>query len=167
MTNSLTIQADKVAFMQAFNVMAKRLRASDIDEADLHTYFSALSHFPIWAIEQGADALALERGRRFFPTTAEWAEKIEHAIERRLREIAQGEREWKVYCESCQDSGWKPHECTPKTRCGRSFCTRAGESYSHEYVSVCPCREHNPTYQRDRAQVQERAMRGAKTLQRS
>lgn len=156
MTTTLVQPAEKVAFMQTFNVLAKRLRAQDIDAADLQTYFSALSHLPMWALEQGANALALERGRRFFPTTAEWHDAAQVAIERRLREVAQGERIWKLYCESCKDSGWKPQECTPKARCGRTYCDRLGETHSHEYFIVCPCRAHNPSYQREVA-----AMRAA------
>ncbi len=162
MSTALVPPADKVAFMQTFNVMAKRLRASDIDAADLQTYFSALCHLPMWALEQGADALALERGRRFFPTTAEWHDKAQDAIERRLREVAQGEREWKLYCDVCQDSGWKPHACTAKTRCGRRFCDRMGETYEHEYMSPCPCREHNPSYQRDVAATRAKAAQAGK-----
>jgi hypothetical protein len=147
-TTALVSAIDKKAFSQCFNVLAKRLRVADVDAADLQSYYTALSHLPEWALEQGATELAIEKGRRFFPTTAEWASAADAAIQRRLRESLSHGRVWQEECVSCHDSGWKEYHCTATSRCGRIWCEKNGERYTHDYYAVCPCRPNNHTYQR-------------------
>ena len=57
-------------------------------------------------------------------------------------------REWMDECRTCHDSGWKDYTCTVRQRCGRAWCERMGEEYSHTYYAACPCRAGNATYQR-------------------
>lgn len=141
--------ADKKAFAQCFNRLAKAKRAKDIDAADMQIYYTVLSSYPLWAIEEAA--FELMRTPTFgFPTTDVWVKQIQAEIARRQREmLSHRQREWKDECLTCKDSGWREHHCTQQTRCGRKFCAQLGEKHEHTYYSACPCREHNSTYRRN------------------
>lgn len=53
---------------------------------------------------------------------------------------------WHDECEDCRDTGFRFHQCGVNGRhCGHRIC-RTG----HDFVSVCPCRPTNRTYQRSR-----------------
>lgn len=56
------------------------------------------------------------------------------------------DREWKYYCESCSDTGWRSWACVeaavtrqpwlPKMACGREV-----DHAAHEWAEPCPCAE--------------------------
>lgn len=137
----------KPAFAQCFNRLAKALRATDIDGATVQIYFDALADLPLWALEIGAVELS-RRGGSFFPTTAVWHEAARHAVEHRLREALAGGRVWREECMTCHDTGWRESACTAADRCGRLWCDKHGEAYTHDYYTACVCRATNRTYQR-------------------
>lgn len=144
----MTHAVEKQAFAQCFNRLAKAKRAKDIDAADLQIYYEALKALPLWAIEEAANEL--QRTTTYgFPTTDVWYQQADAEVQRRLRETLAHGREWKEVCQGCHDSGWKEYECRHLHRCGRPYCDRMGEKHAHSYFSACPCREHNPTYQRN------------------
>lgn len=145
---ALVPSADKKAFAQCFNRLAKAKRAKDIDAADLQIYFDTLKALPLWAVEEAANEL--QRTPTFgFPDAATWYQAADAEVKRRQRESLHQQRQWRDECHTCQDTGWKEHQCTNDTRCGRHFCTQMGEKHAHSYYSACPCREHNSTYRRN------------------
>lgn len=141
--------ADKKAFAQCFNRLAKAKRAKDIDAADMQIYYAVLSGYPLWAIEEAALEL-MKTATYGFPTTDVWVTAIQAEVARRQRELlTRRQTAWKDECTTCRDSGWVEHHCTPQVRCGRRFCAEMGEKHEHEYYSPCACREHNSTYRRN------------------
>ncbi len=152
-------------FSECFNKLITATVANSADalliRAKLEVYYHALKSRPQWAVEHAAQQLI--ETKTFFPAAAEWIQAADAAVEQKLRENLVSKREWKLYCQECRDTGWRDNECVKGRRCGREFCDRHDEidaPYEHNYVSACPCREHNPTYQRDlektRAQARER-----------
>lgn len=140
--------ADKKAFAQCFNRLAKAKRAKDIDTADMQIYYTVLGTYPLWAIEEAA--LELMKTPTFgFPTTDVWVKQIQAEIQRRDRDTVARAREWKDECKTCHDSGWIEHLCAAQHRCGRRFCAEMGEKHEHTYYAACLCREHNSTYRRN------------------
>ncbi len=148
MSTALVPEADKKAFAQCFNRLAKAKRAKDIDAADLQIYFDKLQQFPQWAIDEAASELQ-QKHTFGFPTLDVWYQQCEAEIARRLRENLIHGREWKEECGQCRDSGWKEATCTHKHRCGRRFCDQLGEKHEHTFYSACVCRATNRTYQRN------------------
>lgn len=162
---------DSERFAQCFNrLLAATVSAKDdamLIRAKLDVYFEALRYRPQWAVEQASRQLI--DSETFFPPVARWvdvAQKIE--TDQSRRELSYP-REKVIYCETCSDTGWAPHECKHGQRCGQKLCDRAdktGATYEHFFVSVCPCREHNPNYLRDRAytrlQAEQRAQKALK-----
>jgi hypothetical protein len=149
MTTTLaSVEADKKAFAQIFNRLAKGKRARDIDVSDLQIYYNVLSPYPIWATEAAADEL-LRTSTFGFPSTDAWLQEVQAQIQRRLRQTLAGGREWNDECPTCRDTGWRDHLCNAQSRCGRRSCARSDATYEHPYHSACSCREHNRTYQRN------------------
>lgn len=144
MTLMLVTTTTDAAFNQVFNRLAVALREpADDTGITIDVYFEALKDLSMEAIELGADALAKEPGRRFFPTTAEWRAAAESAQMARLREAVKPGREepWQYECGACADTGWEDLFCP-----GDQTCGRARKHAAHRYVRVCPCRPNNRTY---------------------
>lgn len=139
--------ADRKSFAQCFNRLAKAKRAKDLDQADMQIYYDTLKAFPLWAIEEAARELQMKPTYGFPPTDV-WVQQAEAEVQRRLRETLVHGRTWVHDCETCRDSGWREYICQFRQRCGRHFCDQLGEKHTHTYYGVCPCRSHNPTYQR-------------------
>jgi hypothetical protein len=63
-------------------------------------------------------------------------------------EIPVERREWHLYCDNCNDSGWLNHWCgfdtAPRSWLIQRACGRTHEHYSHEWVRLCPCVATNP-----------------------
>lgn len=78
-------------FEECFIGLAKALRVKP-DAKDLEIYASALSSLPIEAIEMGANALRIQVGRRFFPSTAEWFGAAAAVIQREREETERAAR---------------------------------------------------------------------------
>jgi hypothetical protein len=134
-------------FLQVFNRLCVGLRETQDDSGTTQMiYFEALRDLPIAALRGGADALMREPGRRFFPTTAEWRTAATQAHRELLRHAVAPAREqpWTVECEACEDTGWVLRACPGDAVCGRERAHGA-----HGYATVCPCRPHNRTYQRN------------------
>ena len=62
----------------------------------------------------------------------------DQVLEDAVRKHWPHEREWKYLCDACSDTGWMLARCTPKLRCGRTWCARS-EKAEHTYVSPCQC----------------------------
>lgn len=134
-------------FLVVFNRLAVALQAPQ-DESGITqgVYFDALKDLPMPALDAGALTLMREGGRRFFPSTAEWREAAQAAQRTQLREAVRPSRAepWHHECASCGDTGWQPRTCD-----GSDVCGRHKQHAAHDYVSVCPCRPTNRTYQRN------------------
>lgn len=136
-------------FLAIFNRLVVAMQApADNSGVAQDVYFEALQDLPNPAIEAGALALMREPGRRFFPTTAEWRAAAEAAQIAQLKEAVKAPRAepWHFDCTGCGDTGWTAHDCD-----GSSLCGRVNTHAPHEYVTPCPCRPTNRTYQRRRA----------------
>lgn len=135
-----------VDFVRVFNRLCVALREPPDDTGvTQQTYFELLHDLPITALEAGAVTLMREPGRRFFPTSAEWRAAAEAAQTEELRRALPPGREkpWEHECAACEDTGWKYHDCDGSNACGREKTHAA-----HPYVTVCPCRGINRTFQR-------------------
>lgn len=137
--------AQPVEFVQVFNRLCVALREKDADSATMQVYFDALKDLPMSAIQQGAQALQSELGRKWFPTTGEWRQAAQDAADRQLRTAVGQARDepWHLECELCEDTGWRFYECD-----GDNFCGREHKHAPHSFVRVCACRPTNRTYQR-------------------
>ncbi len=131
------------AFAPIFETLARRLRFTNAEPDDVRSYYDVLGQFPDPALKGAAARIAVEAGRKFMPTSAEWAEVTRTWI-RDQQQTAP--REWHVECEQCDDTGWERFECTGDETCGRKNL-----HLPHSYVRVCPCRPTNRTYQRHHA----------------
>lgn len=107
----MIIQATtKAEFLQVFNRLCVALREPQDDSGITQgVYFDALGDLTIDALRAGAELLMGERGRKFFPTTAEWRTAASQSLVEARRRIAlpPGRSEpWKHECEVCEDTGW-------------------------------------------------------------
>lgn len=139
-------------FLQVFNRLCVALREpADDSGVTQGIYFDALKDLPLKAVEAGATALSRERGRKFFPTTAEWRSAAELALTEQLRHAVKPAREepWRLECERCEDTGWVlPLECDGAG--GVPGCGRSKRHGAHTWTYACPCRPTNRTYIRNR-----------------
>jgi hypothetical protein len=76
-------------------------------------------------------------------------------------------REWRYYCEDCNDLGWRSVWCGEKTVrtapwMETGHCGRRGEHGAHEFVVPCPCASSNPDIIRRKEQQAHAAKRGTK-----
>ena len=134
-------------FLQVFNRLCVALRETQ-DETGITqgVYFDALRDLSLEALQAGADGLAKQGGRKFFPTTAEWRQEAERAAVAALRKALPSARyePWHHDCNACEDTGWVLGlECDGSDRCGRRKIHAP-----HSYTEPCPCRATNRTYQR-------------------
>jgi len=74
-------------------------------------------------------------------------------------------REWKYFCDDCNDSGWLNHFCgtdqPTKPWLSRRTCDRKYDHPSHEWVRLCPCATRNPDVP---PAVKQRALAAAKEV---
>ena len=146
MTETLSLApVSEREFGVIFARLAIQLGWRDADLASIQSYLAALGTFPRVVLERTAQSFAQEHGRRFFPSTAEWHEAATTEQDRQFRQsVTVGRDEpWHEECEVCSDTGWAPHDCDGSAQCGRSKAHVA-----HRYVTVCPCRPMNRTWQR-------------------
>lgn len=112
MTTALVLApkpTDEQHFMTVFSRLCVALRETQDDSGiTQQVYFEALRDLSPDALEGGARLLMQERGRRFFPTTAEWRTAAEKAHADELRKVLTTQREtpWQHECQECGDSGW-------------------------------------------------------------
>ena len=146
------MQVKPHAEFQEFLVIYNRLCVALREQQDetgttQNVYFDAIKDIPIKSLEDGAGALARERGRKFFPTTAEWRTAALQAQEQVFRATTQPARvhPWVNECEACEDTGWVYHDCLGDSN---QTCGRKQPHRPHPYVVVCTCRPNNRTYQR-------------------
>jgi len=98
-------------FRAIYNRLSVALRIpQDETGAELRVYYEALAAWPVEALEATGRAFAVEAGRRYFPTTAEWAGKAADYADQmtrlRLALPAPRPEPWRSECEACGDSGW-------------------------------------------------------------
>lgn len=141
---------DERGFLAVFSRLCVALRETQDDSGiTQQVYFDALRDLPLDALERGAMALSRERGRRFFPTTAEWRAAAEIAATDSLRKaLSDGQRDepWRHECADCEDSGWvRGLTCDGKAH---GACGRVSAHLAHDYTMACPCRATNRTYRR-------------------
>jgi hypothetical protein len=134
----------ELEFGKVFAILATQLRWTDADEMAVRSYYEALRGESLEAIKAAAQKFAQEAGRRFFPTTAEWAEASRHVTTESLRKALPPAREepWSHECRDCEDTGFRHYKCNG-TFCGRKF-----KHVPHDYVEVCSCRPTNATWRR-------------------
>lgn len=134
-------------FLQVFNRLCVALREpADDTGITQETYYTALSDLSLTALQAGSAALMMERGRKFFPTTAEWRTAAIDAIRAQSRvALPAGRTEpWRHDCEQCEDTGWvQGLGCNGTNQCGREK-----QHLPHSYTRPCLCRATNRTYQR-------------------
>lgn len=132
-------------FGTIFAKLAMQLRATDVDEATIRSYFEALGGYPLEAVRMAAEAFSREPGRKWFPTSGEWSEGIQRAAAANLREAVSHRAEpWHLECERCEDTGWAIGMSCP----GDSTCGRRNTHAAHTFTRACYCRPTNRTYQR-------------------
>lgn len=153
MTTTLALvpkAADERDFLAVFSRLCVALRETQDDSGiTQQVYWEALKDLSIAALNDGALTLMRERGRRFFPTTAEWRAAAHSARDAQLREAVRPARDepWKHECRDCEDSGWVTGlSCDGTDRCGRRK-----PHAPHSYTMACPCRLTNRTYRRHMA----------------
>lgn len=144
---------DRLEFAQAFNrlAVATRLPTGEADAAMQQVYWNGLEDAPLDAVVAAAESLA--KASIWFPKLAEWREASFKVRLETVLQLPDGREEpWRYECETCEDTGWEDHRCYPGTlkTCGRRHCV-AGNYFEHHYVTECPCRPTNRTYQRHRA----------------
>lgn len=101
--------AEEREFLAVFSRLCVGLRETQDDSGiTQQVYFEALRDLSSEALDAGAAALMRERGRKFFPTTAEWRTAAENAHVEALRKALTSTREdpWRHECRECEDSGW-------------------------------------------------------------
>lgn len=101
--------ADEQQFMAVFSRLCVALRETQDDTGiTQQVYYEALRDLSPESLDGGAMLLMQERGRRFFPTTAEWRTAAEKAHADQLRKVLTTQREtpWQHECQECADSGW-------------------------------------------------------------
>ncbi len=134
-------------FLKVFNRLAVALREPiDATGVKAEIYREYLSDLSIQALVAGSNKLAREKGRKFFPTVAEWRDAAVDIHIKQLQEAVgprSEERTWTHECEVCDDTGWHKFQCdgTERGLCGRTF-----KHYAHEYVDPCQCRPYNRTF---------------------
>lgn len=137
-------------FLALFSRLCVGLReAQDDSGITQQVYYEALRDLPLQALETAAMALLREKGRKWFPTTAEWRTAAEEAQAHRVQTSLRAVRAqpWRHECDTCEDSGWVMDlTCDGGTTCGRT--TR---HLPHTYTVPCPCRPTNATYRRRQA----------------
>ncbi len=140
--------ANEAEFLAVFNRLCVALRESQ-DESGItqQVYWEALKDLPLKALELGAGNLMREKGRRFFPSTAEWRE-ASYVADATLRNAELKRTEpWHDECRDCEDTGWVLGlECD-----GGMTCGRPNKHRPHSYTIPCPCRATNRTYLRRQA----------------
>jgi hypothetical protein len=95
-------------FGLVFAKLAMQLRATDVDEATIRSYYEPLADLPLEAVRMAQEAFSREPGRKWFPTSAEWRERASQAQDGLLRKALPPARSqpWRVECEDCEDTGW-------------------------------------------------------------
>jgi Zn finger protein HypA/HybF involved in hydrogenase expression len=141
--------------MPAFSDALKRTGAvfSKAIDGDLaEAYHLALADIPFPIVEAGL--LRCQRGAKFFPRPAQIREACDVARATTMREPVRNVEQvaGAAWCERCEDTGWEFHECSAAGRCYRCHSAKVTVGYDHRYVTECPCRGHNPVYQRIHAQ---------------
>lgn len=140
--------ATSAEFLTVYNRLSVALREPQDDSGITQgVYFDALKDVPLEALTAGAETLAREPGRRFFPTTAEWrtAAQAWRMSTFRAHETEVDRVEWRHECSGCEDTGFTFHECAGGQT---GACGRRRKHAAHSFVRVCPCRPTNRTYQR-------------------
>jgi hypothetical protein len=139
----------KAEFLKVFNRLAVALRAQDVDAAMQRVYYEALQDLPPETVKAGAEALAKEPGRKWFPTTGEWRQAAEVALTAQLRQAIPAARRdpWTHECDPCEDTGWVLDLTCPGSQ-GTVTCGRVKPHAAHTYTQPCLCRPTNRTYQR-------------------
>lgn len=95
-------------FSVIFGKLALQLRATDVDEPMIRSYFEPLSDLPLESVRMAQEAFSRESGRKWFPTTAEWRERAQMADTEALRKALPPARTepWKDECKDCSDTGF-------------------------------------------------------------
>jgi hypothetical protein len=79
--------------------------------------------------------------------------------------VIKAKREWRYYCDDCQDSGWLSIWCgdTAQAKPWQSHgnCGRTREHGSHEFVTPCPCASSNPDVLRRKERDRQGGKRGS------
>lgn len=92
-------------FSEVFALLAKQLRQTDADEADIRAYYTALRDLELEFLQMAAKRLAAVG--EWFPKTSEWR-KAARDIERERTDAlrAQLRRLPAPMCVACDDTGW-------------------------------------------------------------
>jgi hypothetical protein len=128
-----------------FTTLLTRLAATlnePLAEDRVEGYLEALADMDVRWLQIAAGAFG--RTATFLPKPHEWRSRANQA-EREAASFTRPQQRaepWHAECSACQDTGWVPHHC-PEDVCGRPACL-----YPHGFVSRCPCRVTNRTYQR-------------------
>lgn len=132
-------------FAEIFSLLSLQLRLTDSDELTVRGFYDALKDLPVDAVQTAARSFAVEKNRRFFPTTAEWHTnaKAHIAAVRQKQLDVPRDTPWRFECQSCEDVGWVHFHCS-----GDASCGRRNAHAEHDFVVPCDCRASNRTYQR-------------------
>lgn len=135
-------------FSALFGTLARQLRVLDLDEATILDYHRALRGYPLDALRMAQQAFAVESGRKWLPTSAEWAGRASACQLEALRQTLPPAREvlWSHECGDCWDTGWVQGLTCAGAEHGP--CGRRRRHGAHAYVLACPCRPTNRTWRR-------------------
>lgn len=100
-----------VEFSEIFALLAKQLRQTDADEADIDAYYRTLADLEPEFVAMAAVRLA--KTAEWFPKTSEWRQEASKAeveqralLAHRLRAL---HKAGVVLCLACDDTGWSLH----------------------------------------------------------
>jgi hypothetical protein len=116
-----------IEFSEVFALLAKQLRQTDADEADIEAYYRSLKDLDLPLVAMAADRMAREGGARsenphWFPKTSEWRAMVgqvegerQGVLAHRLRAL---HKAGQVLCAGCDDTGWTLGSGSRYQRCG-------------------------------------------------
>lgn len=135
-------------FGMVFAKLAMQLRCTDADVVTIKSYYEALLDCPLDAITEAARGFAIELGRRWMPSTAEWHAAARAAQDEALRKTAPA-NVLEIICTACYDTGWVMAPGAHQMECpGNETCGRTRKHAPHTYTKACFCRATNPNYLR-------------------
>jgi hypothetical protein len=104
-----------------------------VDDFQVRAYLNGLKVVPAVVITEGAERLATQIGRKYFPTVPEWLTACADVVDERRKAAGQTAKALQADCPECQGSGWANAEgpnAVVKCRCikrGLELIAAAGD----------------------------------------
>lgn len=120
--------------------------------ARVMAYWKYLHPLPPDLLGRAARVFILDVGR--FPSIADWRKQVEKLEKQRGRKRGQFQRVEGIYCEDCEDTGWRFLAGNEDVN-GSPITVAERRRMEHEErgrgwvfrTQACPCRDENPNFQ--------------------